>query len=111
MPIWSVYCGELPLAYLDLVAASIAISPVFSGRMALPSIWYDPGAGFAAQGAPDVGWVGDEGLFAAAFQEPDEGLDLGGHGALSKVDALRQVALGFGYCHPVDPLLVGCAEI
>ena len=70
----------------------------------------DPGASLAAQGAADIFGVGDQGFFAAVFQEPQDGLDLGQHRALGEV-AFGHVLLGFGHGHLVQPFLVGLVEV
>src|SRR5512142_1779031 len=54
----------------------------------------DQCAGLALQRPPDVVGIGDERLFASTFEEADDGLDLGSHGAFGKVFALCQVLLG-----------------
>ena len=44
-------------------------------------LWNDPGAGFAVEGALNIGRVGDEGFFATIFQEFNNCLNFGEHGA------------------------------
>src|SRR5919109_317824 len=74
-------------------------------------LWDDPGSGFALERPANIFGVGDQGLFAAILEEPDNGLDLRGHGTFGKVRAFGKISLGFGNGHLVDPFLLGFAKI
>src|SRR5215212_1056256 len=75
-----------------------------------PRSRHDRRASLALKGARDVLRVGDYRAFAAALEEADRGGDFRSHAALSEV-SLGLVAPGIFQCQPVEPLLVGLAEV
>src|SRR6266496_4668258 len=74
-------------------------------------LFHNPGSGFTVEGATDVFRIGDQGLLAAIFQEPDDRLDLGSHGAFGKVYTFGEVLLRFGQPHFIQPLLIGFSKV
>src|SRR4030066_79817 len=50
---------------------------------------HDPGARFAFESASNVLRIGDQGLFTARLQEPEDGLDLRGHRSFGEVRPFR----------------------
>jgi hypothetical protein len=72
---------------------------------------HDPGPGFAFEGAANVFRIGDQGLLAAVFHEPDNGLDFGSHGTFGKMYTFSQVSLGFSQGHFIKPFFLRLAEV
>jgi len=62
------------------------------------SLWHDPGASFAIQGAGDVGRISDERFLAAILDELDASLNLGMHTARGEV-AFVHILFGFSHSH------------
>ena len=77
----------------------------FPSRRNILRLRNDQGTGFTAQRPADIFRVGDDGSFAAAFQEAQDRLDLGQHAALGKMTFFH-VFLGFSYSQ-FDPATSG----
>ncbi len=78
--------------------------------MTVKTSGHNPGAGFAIQGAWDVGRVGDEGFLATVLDEFDASFDFGFHASRGEV-AFIDVLFGFCEGDLVQPDLIGFVEI
>ncbi len=74
-------------------------------------LWHDPGTGFAFEGTANVFRIGDQRLFAAILEEPDDGLNLWRHGTFGEMFSFRKIGFGFRECHFVEPLLIRFAKV